>query len=243
MKLNNNAPTPMYLQLAEYLSQKIKDGNYAVGDKLPSESSLCKEFSISRITVRQALNLLMQQDFIYSVQGKGVYVKPKAIRQRLNEIVSFSSVLHEKGLHGHTDILSYSEQIKNKEAAELLGENLSLLNLIGYAEETPIVSYRSYFTLEMGKKMHEAASQMIAQKTAFSTYDLYSILQIKIHHIEQTISAINADSELCEIMKLPKGKAVMLLKTVYYDANNKPMEYKLGFYHSDVFSFQAQRSI
>lgn len=243
MKLNNNAPMPMYLQLADYLSQKIKDGVYAVGDKLPSESSLCKEFTISRITVRQALNLLMQQDLVYSVQGKGVFVKPKAIRQKLNEIVRFSSVLHEKGLQGHTKILSFSNLIKHTEAENLLGEEISVLNLIGYAEETPIVCYRSYFSKEMGKKMHQTAQEMSAQKIAFSTYDLYSLLQIKIHHIEQTISAINADNELCETMKLPKGKAIMLLKTVYYDEQNQPMEYKLGFYHSDVFSFQAQRSI
>jgi len=243
MKMNSNSATPLYIQLAEYLSDEIKQGKYLVGEKLPSEADLCKTFDISRITVRQALNLLAQKDLIFSVQGKGIFVKPKSINQRLNEIVSFSSVLDEKGLKGHTDVFSYSESVKNKEASDLLGDKVASLNLIGYAEDMPIVYYQSFFRPEIGEKMHEAAKKMLESRTAFSTYDLYGRIDLKISNIDQTIYAINASPELCKVMNLSKDKAVMLLKTIYYDKEHNPIEYKLGYYHSDVFSFQAQRQI
>ncbi len=159
MMMNSNSPTPMYVQLAEYLSEEIKKGVYTVGDKLPSENSLCKEFNISRITVRQALNLLTQKDLIFSVQGKGIFVKPKVISQKLNEIVSFSKVLNEKGLNGYTDVFSFNEEAQNKEAALLLGEKTVSLHLIGYAEDLPIVYYQSFFCPEMGRRMFEAAKK------------------------------------------------------------------------------------
>ena len=120
---------------------------------------------------------------------------------------------------------------------DLLGEKIVSLNLIGYAEEMPIVYYQSFFEPEMGKRMFEAAQNMSEKNTAFSTYDLYGLVNMKICNIKQTIYAINADAELSKVMRISKGKAIMLLKTVYYDKDNKPMEYKLGYYHSDVFSF------
>ena len=77
--INHNSSVPMYLQISRQLSEAIQQGGYNPGDKLPSESTLCQQYDVSRITVRQALNLLIQQDMAFSVHGKGTFVKPPAI--------------------------------------------------------------------------------------------------------------------------------------------------------------------
>ena len=131
--INHNSSVPMYLQISRQLSEAIQQGGYNPGDKLPSESTLCQQYDVSRITVRQALNLLIQQDMAFSVHGKGTFVKPPAINHELNKIISFSRVLQQKGLKGHTRIQSFSPEFQDEAAQSRLGKNVSNLNLIGYA--------------------------------------------------------------------------------------------------------------
>ena len=56
----NMARLPMYRQIADAIREKISDGEYKVGTALPTEAQLREEFSCSRVTVRQALKLLIE---------------------------------------------------------------------------------------------------------------------------------------------------------------------------------------
>ena len=241
--IEHNSSVPMYIQMADQLSEAIYRGSYKSGDKLPSENSLCQQFGVSRITVRQALNLLVQKDLAFSVHGKGTFVKTPAISHELNKIISFSRVLQLKGLSGHTVIQSFQSDILDGEARNRLGGAASNLNLIGYASQTPVVYYRSFFPLELGERMWDAARQAEATNAAFSTYDLYARVGVKLSRVEQTLGAINANAELERILELPKGKALIVLESIYYSCDGEPLEYKTGYYRSDIYSFHLQRQI
>jgi GntR family transcriptional regulator len=65
---------PAYYQIADDLSREIEGGRLRPGDLIPSESQLCERYTISRMTVRQGLNLLSDAGYIHSVPGKGSYV-------------------------------------------------------------------------------------------------------------------------------------------------------------------------
>ena len=62
---------PAYFQIADDLSIEIEAGSLRPGDLIPSESQLCERYGISRMTVRQGLNLLSDAGYIHSVAGKG----------------------------------------------------------------------------------------------------------------------------------------------------------------------------
>ena len=69
---------PLYYQLQELLHQQIASGRFTVGDALPSEGELCRLFGVSRIVVRQALEVLEDDGEIIRQQGKGTFVaEPK----------------------------------------------------------------------------------------------------------------------------------------------------------------------
>ena len=241
--INHNSSVPMYMQLANTLSEAVYQGKYGPGDKLPSENELCRRFNVSRITVRQALNLLIQQGMAFSVHGKGTFVKALDISHELNKIISFGSVLQQKGLKGHTYIQSYEEDVMDDEAMKRLGGPVSSLKLIGYADQTPVVFYCSYFPKELGEKMWSAAKEEEKTGNAFSTYDLYARLGIHQFRVDQTIRAANADPQLAKRLTVPKGKAVMVLESQYYSIDGRPLEYKQGYYRSDIYSFHLKRQI
>ena len=65
---------PIYLQLREVVRSKIEDGEYAPGTAIPSENLLASTYSINRLTVRSAIDALVNEGLLKRVQGKGVYV-------------------------------------------------------------------------------------------------------------------------------------------------------------------------
>jgi len=77
-RLDRRGRVPLYYQLQELLHQQIASGRFAVGDALPSEAELCRMFGVSRIVVRQALDVLEVDGEIVRRQGKGTFVaEPK----------------------------------------------------------------------------------------------------------------------------------------------------------------------
>lgn len=241
--IEHNSSVPLYQQLADALAEEIRRGVYVPGSKLPSENTLCQAHRVSRITVRQAMNLLAQKNLIHSVHGKGSFVKQPEIQHGLQQIVSFRKVLQEQGLEGYSRLLSFVDAAEDAEAVRLFSGPCCRLELIGYANNKPIVFYCSHFQKPLGKKMLEVANRAETEGKAFSTYDLYGEIGQPVTRIEQQLRAKNADAALCEVMQLPKGKAVLVLQSCYYGEDNTLLEYKEAYYHSDIYSFHLHREI
>ena len=65
---------PKYKSIHDELLRRLKDGHYSVGSRLPTEDSLAQTFDVSRVTVRKALELLVQAGYVISRQGSGYHV-------------------------------------------------------------------------------------------------------------------------------------------------------------------------
>ncbi len=70
-------PKPLYLKIYQDLIDRITSGEYRAGMMLPSETALCKQYGVSRITAKRALDLLREQGYIMRRQGSGSYVNTK----------------------------------------------------------------------------------------------------------------------------------------------------------------------
>ena len=71
-----NGQKPLWSQLFEILKERIAENVYEAGSVMPTEAELMKEFSVSRITVRQAMNRLLQDGSISRRRGSGTIVLP-----------------------------------------------------------------------------------------------------------------------------------------------------------------------
>ena len=247
-RLKHNSDIPLYQQLAKKLEKSINSGSYREKEKIPSENDLCTIYGVSRITVRQALDLLEQRGLIYSVHGKGTFVKFSVISQQLFKIVNFSKILQDQGLKGHTVVHAYHNDVKVDEQTEKIMEThqlgpLSRLELVGFAEGLPIVYYSSLLRKEMGISIHQNALELMQQGEPFSTYDLLHRAMVRIGKIEQTILACTAGKEIGAILNVPHEMAMIVLKTVIFNTKKVPVEYKIGYYRGDKFSFELKREM
>jgi GntR family transcriptional regulator, arabinose operon transcriptional repressor len=72
--LNSSSPRPLYQQLADLLKQQIQDGTYPTGSRLESEPEIATRYDVARGTVRQALDLLVEEGLLDRIQGKGTFI-------------------------------------------------------------------------------------------------------------------------------------------------------------------------
>ena len=74
MKVDKTSPIPVYFQIKDQLFQEIEEGVYEIGERLPPERELIERFNVARMTVRQAIKILIDQGYLESRRGSGVYV-------------------------------------------------------------------------------------------------------------------------------------------------------------------------
>src|SRR5690625_4342307 len=95
---------PMYVQIANILKQEIQNGEIGPGEKLGTQTELEARFGVSKITIRQAIQQLYEQDLVITKRGKGTFVKPNKVEQELIKLQSLSEVIEESGYSHSVEI-------------------------------------------------------------------------------------------------------------------------------------------
>lgn len=91
--------TPLYLQLKSKIRRDIRTGIFKPGDKLPSEAQLQKEYGMSRVTVRNAMEELAVDGYIIKVQGKGSFVAQSDMLRLPAGVTSFTEDAKMQGVN------------------------------------------------------------------------------------------------------------------------------------------------
>ena len=114
---------PKYYQLANILREKILNGEFSAQDAIPSERHLEETYNLSRPTIRQAIDLLERQGYLYRVHGKGTFVSPPKLQKGMLELTSFSEDMRNRGLEPGQRILEFGIVTPSPKIAHQLGLN------------------------------------------------------------------------------------------------------------------------
>ncbi len=235
------ASIPLYMQIYGHLQSQILDGTLQVGDKLPSERELGGIYNASRITVRQALERLLKDELIVTVQGKGAYVKRPLLRLDLMQVTSFGAIMQERGLAASTKLLGFEEGVRVDPSVGFSGSEASRLELMGLVQGKPAVHYRAIIRREVAQRIVPLAREHERHGRVFSTFSLFSEIGCRVSKVNQEIFAEDADDFLASVLDVLPGKALLKMSSLAFDAANAPLEYKVAHYRSDRYSFSLVR--
>ncbi len=244
--LSHDSSRPLYSQVEDELRKKILSGEYPPHSKLPSEMELCAQFSVSRITIRRAIVNLEASEMIYTVHGKGTFVKSNRINSDLKKIRPFGETLAQEGHQGYTRINSYRDY-QLTDFDKIMGftdwKAATEISLTGYSMDEPVVLYKSVIRAPYGAMMKEKMFEMEKNRIPFSTFDLYPETGLVLARVDQRVLAINADAELSGVLNLKQGDAVLVLDSSLVDIDNRLVERKKGYYRTDKYSFKIYREV
>ena len=103
----NQKDPPRYEQIADYLRGLV--ANSEPGDRLPSDAELCERFGVSRMTARQAVQVLASDDLVVRRRGAGTFVAARRVPRLLGSPLSFSESMKRRGMTASSELLQRKE--------------------------------------------------------------------------------------------------------------------------------------
>jgi len=235
LRIDHDSPIPLHIQVETLLRRLIESPQYRNGKLLPKEIDLAKRLGISRNTIRQATNKLEHENLLVRKKGVGTRAANNPVSTRLNNWLSFSEEMHNKGV----EFINYDIKVTwvnaDSDAAHMLlieeGKKVLKLERLRGVKKGPFVYFISYFHPRIG----------LTGKEDFSRH-LYEILEQDYATIaavsKEKISAIAAIPEIAKKLNLKKGDPVLLRKRVVCDPGDRPIEYNVGYYRGDSFTYE-----
>ena len=237
MALNPKSTIPLHQQAEEYLRELIQKEEYRNGKLLPNEVELSKELNISRNTLRQGINKLVIEGLLVRRKGYGTYVAPQDVMSNANNWMSFSHEMSAMGFKVQNFELHISWKLPPVEASEFLGtmpdRRLLCLERLRGKPDLPFVFFISYFNPSIPMSVSEDLSRPL--------YDiLYENYGIKVKTSREQIYARLANAELAEKLGIQENAPVLVRKRYVLDVNNVPIEYNVGYYRADSFTYTIE---
>jgi GntR family transcriptional regulator len=239
VSLNPESPVPLYIQLKKHLQTQIEAGVYSIGARLPSERELARDYNLSRMTARQALQLLSQDGLTQSRVGKGTYVRQHKIDQELRALTGFTEDMQRRGLHPSSRILTAELQQANEEAATRLhilpGAEVVVLSRVRLADDEPLA-------IETATLGHHLCPNLL-ERYDFSQDSLYRVLRqhcgIQLIWADQVIEARLPHVSECQVLHINAHEPVLSTVRVTFTDQDQPIEFVRSVYRGSHYQFRA----
>lgn len=238
--LNQDAMTPLYVQLMAEIEKEIQQGIYKPGDKIMTESEMAKTYGVSLITVRKAMGSLMERGLVVRKQGKGTFVTKPKISKNIRKLQSFSEMCRQMGLRPGARMLENRlVQVDPKMAARLgvePGSNVIYISRLRYADQEPVQVEKNYFPLKYAFLLD----------AKFDNNSLFEFLSekagVRVAASEKMIELCRATAEEAALLDMKKGDNLLFVRSMAYDDAGEPLYAGIQIINGDRFSLYVYES-
>lgn len=238
--MSRNAETQThfkYTQLYEILAEKITTGEWKPNDSLPTERELCQRYHLSRVTVREALDMLVRDGYIYRRQGKGTFVAVRPIEQKLKKLYTLRESIEANGLVPLNTVLSFRQLPaagKVREALQLEPEE-TVFELIRclYASSIPCAVETTYIPAALCPEMTE---ELVQTNGLYNTLQSFGIVPERAVEHLSTVPASREDALLLNIR--PGETAIRIERTTF--SASAVFEYTFTTLKSNFFFYTIE---
>ena len=200
-----------YEKVKEDIEKKIEEGYWDENEVILSENLMCEEYNVSRITIRRAIDDLVQEGKLYKIKGKGCFVEKKKHEQLPS--YSFSGIIKKQGFEPSKSRVSWDIKKADKDVAEQLGisedDSVYVLKTLYKADGEPYCVNTSIMPVELFPKL---------EFFDFDNTSLYQVLSsfynVEFSNIEKKIYAVNSDEETGRLLEIREKNPVLQIDAV-----------------------------
>ncbi|MFD1429527.1 MULTISPECIES: GntR family transcriptional regulator [Lacticaseibacillus] len=231
--------SPVYIQIHNQIRQDIEAGKWQIGDRIPSERDLAQSFSVSRMTLRQAIQTLVDEGILERRIGAGTYVANQKVQERVSGVTSFTDLMLAQGKVPSSKTISYHVAKPSLSESEKLklndGDQILRMERIRFADEVPICFEVATVPYDLVKDFSKSEV----------TKSFYHALEKKggfhIGGASQTVSAMLASERIAEYLDIKRGEAILRLRQISLLQDGRPFEYVRTQYVGERFEFFLER--
>lgn len=230
---------PLYKNVYDYVRERIESNEWPVGYMLPTEMELCKQFNLSRPSIRTALLSLVNDGYLVRIKGRGTFVTtPQRVEESTVFIESFAEEMHKRGYEIETEVLEF----RIMRADERICENLHLppdstvlkLSRLRYQkgnpENGPIVLTTSYYTEKLS----------YLQNYDFSKTSVHKVMaehNMAKKYTEKHINVALLDARSSRLMCVENGSLALSVTSFTNDLDGDLVEFCESFYPANRNEF------
>ena len=229
----------LYYQLYDILFQDIVNGVYVVGDLIPSESKLMRQYGVSRATARKAMEMLANNGLIEKRRGHGSEVistspssSPQHVASYIKRSVSDKAVPEKR-------LIDAGLMPVSAEVAEALGvapgTSMYRLRRVRYSGDMPFYFEVNHFE---GNYLPNVLARDFSKESLRAF--IVNVCHIHWSRAEQRIHAIAAPAEAAELLEVSTGAPLLYIRRVSFDAEGRPRELVQTYYRADLYHLEIE---
>lgn len=241
MDISNNIGklkgVPLYVQIRESIRTRIDSGEFAVGCHLPSEDALAKEFGVSRMTLRRAMEDLVQDGLIVRKHGDGTLVSSTKVQRDYTKLTSFFEDARARGLKPYSCIMIKEIVKADKDIAAklMINDRDPVFHIIRkrlVEDEKVVAIHELYIPVALCPWIEDANLEQA------SLYDLYQDHGLAVEWGSQIVEARSATKEQSENLNIEPDSPVLFSERISYTSKNIPVERVVAVSPGDRFSLK-----
>ncbi len=237
VSVDRSSRVPLYLQVAQQLEREILSGRYPPGERLPNELELADRLSLSRPTLRQAIQALVDKGLLVRKRGVGTQVVG-SVSSQVRRSLELSSLYDDLSSAGQRPTTAVTD-LRTVPASAPVAEALSV------PLDSPVVRVR---------RLRSASGEPLALMTnhlpeglvslsveALERVGLYALIReaaINLRVAKQTVGAKVASAAEARSLGEPKGAALLTMARIAYDDRGTAVEYGTHLYRASRYSFE-----
>ena len=227
-------PQAKYLDIADHLRDLVAASE--PGDVLPSDAELCRDFDVSRMTARQAVQLLVNEHLVERSRGKGTFVASRRVPRALGSPLSFTESMRQRGLKASSRAIDSRVTPANKDEARALGiksgEAVFVIERVRLADDVPMAIERAALPTAV-------AAMVDTNLTAGSLHESFREVGLDPTKAHADVSARLATEWEQGQLDMTPVSVVLAEERTIFDQEDRPLEHTVTLYAADRYSFSA----
>ncbi|MDO5695294.1 MAG: GntR family transcriptional regulator [Eubacteriales bacterium] len=233
----------LHSKIYDNLLQRILEGEFSEGNKLPPEKEIQNYYGVSRITVRRAIQDLQDDGYVIKLSGIGTIIKSNKVVFDMQKLDSFSNETKRRGIHSTSHLISFDKIVpkqKIRSALNLLkNEKVYRIERLRKINQRPIGVQVSYIVDKFGIYLK---TEDFLDETA-SLYDILRSFDIHLQSAEESIEAIMPDQYYRQLLGIDEMQPVFYREQTTFDKYERTIEYVEMYYRSDEYKYKLKLQV
>ena len=226
---------PVYIKIVEDIKKKVNSAELKPGDTVPPETALCKEYDVSRMTVRKGLAILASEGYIFSVPGKGSYVKKPEVNKYTLQYDEMNNLINsvDKARLLEVTIIKPDEKLAD-ELQTTRNKHVIMIRRLFYTDGIPVAYDVKYLLYSKGMPIVEKEIEQATFQEMVSNRMPIFALKKRI-----SISAQIPNEEIKRYLNIYDELALLVVEQKLYNNENKPIGIGVTSYRGDYIKLQG----
>lgn len=238
--IDRNNSVPLYLQVKQWMVDKMDSGEWKDGDMIQPERALAENFGVNRLTVRQAITELVSEGRVVRTRGRGTFVSSPKIHQPLGQLTSFTEDMRRLGMvaSSHVVKLEIREATPHEQTMLALPPQGQVFELhrLRLADGIPMALENAVLCYDLCERLTEVSFAELQS--------LYVALAekcgLELVRAQQTMEALIPPQHVAHLLKSPEGAPVLKMTRKTFTASGAPVEWVTSFYRGDRYRFESE---